>query len=163
MEKINIGKIINVVGLKGEVKVYSYSNSKERYENLKSIYVESDKYEIEKVRFNKEIVVLKFLNINDRTSAEELKGKDLFINESELAKLPDDEYYVRDMIGITVIEADGNILGTLKDVIQNKAQDLYEVEMADGKTALIPAVEEFILDIDIENKQMVVKLIDGLI
>ena len=163
MEKINIGKIVNAVGLKGEVKIYNFSNSKERYESLKSIYVENDEHEIEKVRFNKEIVVLKLLNINDRTSAEALKGKDIFINESELAKLPDGEYYVRDMIGITVVESDGNVLGTLKDVIQNKAQDLYEVEMADGKTALIPAVEEFILNIDIANKQMVVKLIEGLI
>ena len=163
MEKINIGKIVNAVGLKGEVKIYNYSNAKERYEGLGIICVENENYEIEKVRYNKDMVILKLLGINDRTSAEELKGKDLFINESELAELPEGEYYVRDMIGISVVENDGSTLGILSNVIQNKAQDLYEVEMSDGKTILIPAVEEFILDIDIDAKRMIVKLIDGLV
>ena len=163
MEKINIGKIVNAVGLKGEVKVYNYSSSKERYENLTSIYVEKDEYEIENVRYNKDAVILKLTGISDRNAAESLKAKDLFISESDLAELADGEYYVRDMIGISVTCDDGSMLGVLSDVIQNKAQDLYEVELPDGRKVLIPAVEEFILNIDIKNKQMVVKLIEGLI
>jgi len=162
MEKINIGKIVNAVGLKGEVKIYNYSNSKERYEDLSSIYVENKRHEIEKVRYNRDVVILKLSEIDDRNAAELVKGKDIFIDESDLAELSEGEYYVRDMIGITVVESDDTVLGTLKDVIQNKAQDLYEIETPDGRTILIPAVEEFILNIDIENKIMTVKLIEGL-
>jgi len=163
MEKINIGKIVNAVGLKGEVKVYSYSNSKERYEDLTRIYVEKEEYKIEKVRYNKDVVILKLVDVDDRTTAESMKNKDIFIDESDLAELPDDEYYVRDMLGISVVTDDGRTLGILSDVIQNKAQDLYEVEMPDGRKILIPAVAEFILNVDIANKQMTVKLIEGLI
>jgi 16S rRNA processing protein RimM len=163
MDKINIGKIVNVVGLKGEVKIFNFSSSKERYEKLRSIYIEDQKYEIEKVRYNKNTVILKLFDTNDRTSAEVLKDKNIFISESDLAKLPEGEYYVRDMIGMTVICDDETAIGTLKDVLQNKGHDLYEIEMQDGKMILVPAVEEFILNIDIEKKQMNIKLIEGLI
>jgi 16S rRNA processing protein RimM len=162
MEQVKIGKIVNAVGMKGEVKVYPYSRSKERYGQLGSVYVENNKYEIEKVRFNKDIVILKFSEINDRNAAEEAKGKDIYIDEASLPKLPAGEYYIRDMIGLSVVDDTGNLLGCLSDVIQNSAQDLYEVERKDGKKILIPAVEEFILNVDIEKKQIDVKLIEGL-
>jgi 16S rRNA processing protein RimM len=162
MEKINIGKIVNAVGLKGEVKVYSYSGSKERYQERKRIYVENTEHQIEKSRRNKDIVILKLSGINDRGAAEDAKGKDIYINESDLEPLPEGEYYIRDLIGLTVTEDTGNVLGKLSNVIQNSAQDLYEIETPDGKKILIPAVEEFILNIDIENKQIDVKLIEGL-
>lgn len=163
MEKIQIGKIVNAVGLKGEVKVYNYSRSKERYEELESIYVENTEYKIEHVRYNKEIVILKLSGINDRNAAEAAKGKDLYIDGSDLPVLSEGEYYVRDMIGLSVVDDAGNVLGRLSDVIQNSAQDLYEVEMKDGKKILIPAVEEFILNIDMEKRQIDVKPIEGLI
>ena len=163
MEKIQIGKIVKAVGIKGEVKVYSYSNSEERYEEKQHIYVENVKYTIEKSRFSKNIATLKLSGIDDRNAAEALKDSDIYIDESDLPVLSDGEYYIRDMIGITVVDDKGNTIGRLSDVIQNSAQDLYEVEMEDGKKILIPAVEEFILSIDIESKQMNVKLIEGLI
>ena len=163
MEKISIGKIVNAAGLKGEVKVYNYSGSKERYQQLRSIYVENTEHEIEKARYHKEIVILKLSGINDRNAAEEAKGKGIYINESDLPALSEGEYYIRDMIGLTVVDDTGNVLGKLSDVIQNSAQDLYEVEMTDGRKILIPAVEEFILNIDIEKRQMDVKLIEGLV
>ena len=163
MEKIQIGKIVNVAGLKGEVKIVNYSGSKERYQELESIYIENAEHKIEKVRYNKDVVILKLSGIDDRNAAEEARGKDIYISESDLPELSEGEYYIRDMIGISVVDDTGNVLGNLSDVIQNRAQDLYEVEMKDGKKILIPAVEEFILNIDIEKKQMDVKLIEGLI
>jgi len=163
MDKIQIGIIVNAVGLKGEVKIVNYSNSKERYQELESIYVENIVHKIEKVRYNKDLVILKLSGIDDRSTAEEAKGKGIYIDERDLPALSEGEYYIRDMIGLSVVDDTGHVLGKLSDVIQNSAQDLYEVEMKDGKKILIPAVEEFILNIDIEKKQMDVKLIEGLI
>ena len=93
MEKIKIGKIVNAVALRGEVKVYSYSDRKERYEELKEILVENKKgltpYEIQGVRYQKNIVILKLKGVDDRNAAEALKERDIYITEADLPELPD--------------------------------------------------------------------------
>lgn len=163
MEKIGIGMIVKAVGLKGEVKVYGYSGSKESFSGLERVFAGEDEYVVESVRFLRENVILKLSGISDRTAAEGLKGREIFISDTMLPKLPEGTYYIRDLIGFSVIQETGAILGRLGDVIQGSAQDLYEVEMENGKKALIPAVEEFILAIDTGNKSITVKLIEGLI
>lgn len=163
MEKIKIGQIVNAVALRGEVKVYNYSDYKERYEELDYIYVEEKKTNIEKVRYMNEMVILKLEGANDRNAAEALKGKSVFIGEDQLRVLPEDTYYVRDLIGLEIKDQDDNKIGKLKDVIQNSAQDLYEIELESKNTTLIPAVEEFILDINVKEKFIKVKLIEGML
>ena len=163
MGRIKIGKIVNASGLKGEVRVYNYSGSRERYNELKSIFVEDVEHDIEKVRYVRDLVVLKLSGIDSRDAADGARGGDVYIDEKDLPDLPEGAYYIRDMIGITVDDERGNTIGTLSDVIQGRAQDLYEVDMADGRKALIPAVEEFITGVDIEKRHMTVKLIEGLI
>jgi len=163
MNKIKIGKIVNVAGLKGEVKIYNYSDSNERYARLNSIYVEDTAHRIEKVRYVKRAVILKLSGIDSREAAEEARGKDIYITEKDLPELAEDEYFIRDLIGVLVFDDAGNIIGELCNVIQNSAQDIYEIEMENGKKFLIPAVGEFILNIDIKAKRMDVKLIEGLI
>ena len=106
MEKIHVGKIVNAVALKGEVKVYTYSNP-ERYEEIKEIYVENKPHKIEKVRFQGNTVILKLSGIDDRNAAEACKGKEIYIAESELPALPEDTYYIRDLIGMDVVTEDG--------------------------------------------------------
>ena len=162
MEKIHVGKIVNAVALKGEVKVYTYSNP-ERYEEIKEIYVENKPYKIEKVRFQGNTVILKLSGIDDRNAAESCKGKEIYIAESELPALPEDTYYIRDLIGMDVVTEDGEKLGTLMDILQNTAQDVYEVRRESGKDILIPGVAEFILDIDVKERKITVKLPDGLL
>lgn len=162
MEKIKIGQVVNVVGLKGELKVYHYSDYKERFEELSEIYLDQRQVKIEGVRYMKEMVILKLEGISDRTEAEKHKGKDIFIDKQDVRVLPEDTYYIFDLIGLSVQDESGAVLGTLCDVIQNSSQDIYEIEKEDGKKFMIPAVEEFILNIDIENRVMTVKLIEGL-
>jgi 16S rRNA processing protein RimM len=163
MEKIKIGKVVNAVGLKGEVKVFNYSGSKDRFESLKTVYIGSAALEIEKVRYVKNTPVLKLAGVDDRNGAEGLKGEDVCICESDLPVLTEGEYFIRDMIGLSVYDEKGDLLGVLCDVIQNKGQDLYEIETGCGSKILIPAVEEFITGIDISVKRIDVKLIDGLV
>ena len=163
MEKIKIGQIVNAVALKGEVKVYNYSDYKERFEELDYIYAEENKIKIENVRYMKEMIILKLEGINDRNGAEALKGKDVYIGEDQLRALPEDTYYIRDLIGFEIKDQDNQRIGVLKDVIQNSAQDLYEIELENKKITLLPAVEEFILDINVQEKFIKVKLIEGLL
>ncbi|MCL1983559.1 MAG: ribosome maturation factor RimM [Clostridiales bacterium] len=164
METVLIGKIVNAVGLKGEVKLYSYSGQEGRLGELGHVFVEGARHEIEKARWAKgNVAVLKLSGIDDRAAAEGAKGKNVFINESDLPALPEGTYYVRDMIGLPVFDDAGGAIGELCDVVQSGAHDLYEVEMKDGKKILIPAVEEFVLSVDIAKKRIDVKIIEGLV
>ena len=162
MEKIKIGKIVNVVALKGEVKVYTYSEPY-RYEEIDSVYVENEKRNIEKVRFQGNMVILKLSGIDDRNAAEAQKEKYLYITEDQLPQLPEDEYYIRDLVGMDVVSEEGEKYGVLSDVLQNTAQDVYEVKRENGKALLIPGVKEFILDVNMEEKKIIVRLPDGLL
>ena len=162
MEKILMGKIVNVVGLKGEVKVYSYTDRNERFEELESIWLENKVYNIENVRYQNKVVILKLEGINDRNQAEAQRNKKVYIEETDLQELPEDTYYVRDLIGMEVVAESGK-LGTISDVIQNSAQDLYEVKTEEGKKVYIPVVKQFVLDVDMDSRIVKVELPEGLL
>lgn len=163
LNRFRLGQIVNAVGLKGESKVYPYTDYKERFEELDSLYIENTVYEIEKVRYMGEMAVIKFAGISNRNDAEALKGKYLYIDRENARTLGEDEYFVPDLIGIDVKDEEGKFIGKICDVIQNSAQDVYEIEISKGKTFMIPAVGEFILNVDINNKEMIVRLIEGMI
>ena len=168
MEKIKIGKIVNAVALRGEVKVYSYSDRKERYEALKEILVEQKKgftpYEIQNVRYQKNIVILKLRGVDDRNAAEALKERDIYITEADLPELPDDTFYVRDLMGCTVLDGrTGGKLGVIKEVLQGAAQDVYVITLLSGKETMIPAVAEFVKKVDMAQRIVTVALIPGFI
>ena len=163
MEKYKIGKIVNAVGLKGEVKVYNYSDYKERFEEIDTVFVEDKKYIILNTRYMKDVAILKLQGVEDRNGAEALKNKDLYITEEMLRTLPEDTYYIKDLIGIKVIDSNDQYVGIISDVLKNNAQDLYEIELENKKKFLLPAVEEFVLNINMDEKTMKVKLIEGLL
>lgn len=163
MEKILIGKIVNVVGLRGDVKVYNYSDSIQIYEETPEIFVGDKLTKIEKARLQKNMVVLKLEGINDRDAAERLRGTELYITEADLPELPEGQFYVRDLIGMTVKEENGSVLGAVTDVIQNTAQDIFEVEMENTKRIMIPKVDQFVLDINGDSREITVRLIDGML
>ncbi len=163
MEKILIGKIVNAVGLKGEIKVYCYTDRKEQFETLGSVWLEEESCAIERVRYQGNVVILKIRGIDDRNAAEKQKGKGVFIEESDLAELPEDTYYIRDLLGAEVRLEDESLIGTLSDVVQNSAQDLYEIRQEDGRKVLLPVVKEFVLKIQPEEGVIYVKLPDGLL
>ena len=174
VEKIKIGKIVNAVALRGEVKVYHYSDYKERFEELEEILVERNaakkhamvSYEIEGVRYQKDMAILKLKGVNDRNAAEALKDCDVYITEADLRELPEDTFYIRDLIGCRVVNRSGNTeneeeIGVITDVLQNTAQDIYQVKTKTGKEVLIPAVGEFVKEINIDEKTVIVSLIPG--
>ncbi len=168
MEKIKIAKIVNAVGLKGEVKVYNYSDVRERFEELDEIIISSKKQEsvrkILNVRYQGNMVILSLEGIDDRNKAEAVKDFDVYITEDDLKVLPEDTFYVRDLIGMKVIdEGEYGEIGTLKDVLQNTSQDVYVVRTAEGRDVLIPAVKDFIRSVDQEKGVITTTLIPGFI
>ncbi|MGN0658342.1 MAG: ribosome maturation factor RimM [Emergencia sp.] len=164
MEKIKIGRIVNAVALRGEVKVYNYSGYRERYEELERIIVDEKEYEIEKVRYQQHMVILKLAGIDDRNGAEAMKNKDVFITEDDLAELPEDTFYIRDLIGLSVVdEESGEKLGVIKDVLQPSSQDVYVVSLEGGGEAMIPAVSTFVKEVSLEGGFVRVALIEGMI
>ena len=164
MEKVQIGQITAPVGIKGEIRVFPYTDRESRFSDIKKVYVgEGDlEYTIRKVRFDKGMAIILFDEIVDRNAAEKLRGKILYVSKDDY-KLDDDSYFLDDLIGITVQSEEGSVLGVLKDVIQYSYQDIYQVEKPDGKTFLVPAVKEFISKIDTKKKIMTIHVIDGLI
>lgn len=169
MEKIKIGKIVNAVGLKGEVKVYNYSDRRERYEELDRIIVGNKEYSIENVRYQNAMVILKLEGVDDRDGSEALKGKDVYITEEDLVELPEDTYYLRDIIGLDILDFEsGEKIGTLADVIQNAAQDIYRIALAEAteegsKEALVPVVSQFVREVNLEEGYIRIKFIEGMI
>ena len=169
MEKIKIGKIVSAQGLKGEVKVYNYSDRPERYEELREIILSGRKtpdrvMEIEKVRYQGNMVILKLKGIDDRNQSEALRDTDICITENDLKELPEDTFYVRDLIGMKVVDlGEYGELGTVKDVIQNTAQDVYLVSMPGGREIMIPAVKDFIKEVDKEERVIKTTLIPGFV
>lgn len=164
MEKIKIGRIVNAVALRGEVKVYNYSGYRERYEELSRIICEDKEYEIEKVRYQQHMVILKLAGVDDRNAAEAMKNKDVFITEDDLLELPEDTFYIKDLIGLDIIDIEKDEkIGTLKDVLQPSSQDVYVVKLLKGGDALIPVVSEFVKEVNIEDGYIKVQLIEGMI
>lgn len=163
LKRFKLGQIVNAVGLKGESKVYPYTDYKERFEELDSLYIENTLYNIEKVRYMGEMAIVKFEGVSDRNAAEALKGKYLYVDRENARELDEDEYFIPDLIGLEIKDEKGGVIGKLSDVIQNAAHDVYEIEMPDGRKFMIPAVGEFVLDVDMDSRVMTVRLIEGMI
>jgi 16S rRNA processing protein RimM len=165
---LKVGQIVNTQGIKGEVRVYPLTDYKERFEELEWVYMDTDtekKYYIEKVKYKSNLVILKFKGIDDINVAERFRDKYLTISKDNARALEEDTYLITDLIGLKVYTVEGEFIGTVKDVIQAAGNDVYEISSANtaGKSILIPAVGEFIKNVNLENDTMTVKVIEGLI
>ena len=163
-----VGKITGTQGLRGEVRVYPYTDGAERFEELEYLYFDKEltkKYEIEMVRDKKNMVVLKFVGVNTVEAAEKLKDQELYIDRNAQGReLEDGEHYIVDLIGLKVVDDERGELGILKDVLQNTAQDLYVVTLKDCKQELlIPVVDQFVRSIDLATGVITVHLLEGML
>ena len=163
-----IGKIVNTQGLKGDLRLIADTDDSNRFELLDYVLLENPndkslaKYQIEKVWYNKCFVVLKFKGIDNITDAEKLKNFDIKIPVELGIKLQEDEYYIRDLYDLEVYDENNNILGKLTDVLNTGSNDVYVVSNKEKGELLLPAIKECILKIDIENKKMLVHVMEGL-
>lgn len=166
-----VGKIVNTHGLKGELKIYQYTSDKTDFEEFEYILVKQspllndDNYyrlNVEWVRYVKNMVLIKLLYLNDINDVLPLKDKDVFYPRNEYLLPEEGSYFITDLIGLEVYNGDSKI-GKIKDVLQNTTQDIYVISTENNNDVMIPAVKEFIKNVDIEGGRMDVEVIEGLI
>ena len=164
---LQVGIITSTHGVRGEVKVYPTTDDPRRFRRLKEVVLDTDKekmnLEIEGVKFFKQFVILKFKGLDNINDIEKYRQKSLYVTRKNAVRLQRDEYFIADLIGLKVQDEDGKELGTVKDVIETGANDVYEVEMTDGKSLLLPAIKQCILNVDVENGTMQVHVLEGLL
>ena len=164
---LQIGVITTTHGIRGEVKVYPTTDDVHRVEELNSLLLDTGReyreLEIQNVKYFKQYAILKFRGIDNINDIEKYKGKSLYVTRENAQHLDEDEYYIADLIGMDVVLEDGSKFGTLKDVMETGANDVYVVEDTKGAEVLLPAIKECILDVDVEKNVMTIHLMKGLI
>lgn len=166
-EYFEIGQIVNTSGLKGVIKVKPFTDDITKFNNLKTIYIsikkELKEFKIEQVRFNKNMVFLKLEGIDRVEEAESYRNLYLKIKRDKNEKLEEDSYYIVDIIGSKVYTDLQEELGEIVDVFSTKSNDVYVVKDSLGKQILLPAIKDVIKNVDIQNKKIIVHLLEGLI
>lgn len=164
---LRVGVIASTHGLKGEVKVFPTTDDVRRFSSLKHCKLDTGSgfldLKIQSVKFFKQFAILKFKDIDHINDIEKYRGKDLWITRENAVELEDDEYFIADLIGLSVYTDTGELFGELKDVIKTGANDVYVVLTMQGKEVLLPATKECILDIDLSKKRIVVHILKGLL
>jgi 16S rRNA processing protein RimM len=155
-----IAKINSAEGDKGFLKITPYSDDSDRFKNLKNVFIdfwgEKKIFSLQSVMTKKGNILIKFKGFDDRESVEILKDREVFVDEKNLIKLPRDHYFIHDVIGSDVF-CNGIKYGSVVDVYSLNANDVYVIKKIDNKEILIPAVQEFIENIDVHKKVLVLK------
>ncbi len=166
IELLQVGAIIKTHGIRGEVKVYPLTDDVNRFKTLKEVVLEPESdnitLEIEGVKFQKNLVILKFKGYDNINDIEMHVKKGVFVTRDNAVELEEDEYFVADLIGLNVVTDDGEDFGVIKDVLHTGANDVYVIDH-DDKDVLVPAIKECILDVSIDDKVMKIHLMKGLV
>ena len=166
-ELYQVGAITQTHGIRGEVKVFPMTDDVSRFKNMKELILDTGKeqivLEVTSARPQKNLVILKFKGIDNINDVEKYRKKSLYVTRENAVKLKKDEYFIADLIGMKVSTDEGEELGTLSDVMQTGANDVYVISMTDGEEVLVPAIRDCIRDVDVEQGQMCVHLLPGLL
>ena len=164
---LEIGQIVNTFGIKGMVKIKPFTDDIRRFDDLKKVYIENNKsrkeYEIEEVKYHKEMVLIKFKGVETVEQAELLRNYYLKVKREDEPELDDGTFYIVDLLGLEVCSDEGNLLGKLEDIYNTGSNDIYVVKNELGKQLLLPAISDVIKDINLDEKRIVVHILNGLI
>lgn len=164
IEYLKVGKIVSTQGLKGEVRVYTFADDIKRFDDLKEFYLEKkEKFEVERVRYKGNMVIMKIKGIDVIEDTQRLMNKFMYVSRENSRELDEDEYFISDMIGIKAYTVSGEYIGVLDDVLQYSANDVYVIKNDEGKEFLIPALYKFVPTIDMNERKMIIDPIKGMI
>lgn len=165
MEFLEVGKIINTHGLRGDVKVTAWTDTPEDFEDIPKVYIKrktgDEILTVSKIKYQKNNLIIKFKEINDINEAEKYKGITIYADRDDLWELEDGVYYIADLIGLDVYDENGKI-GVIADVFNTGANDIYDVKREGKKNLLLPVIDDVVRDIDLENKRITVHVMEGL-
>ncbi len=165
MDLIEAGKIVKTCGLKGRMKVLSYLESDDILNSLEEIFVRKgmqvETLKLKDIRISGKCFFLDVEGISDLEQAKALVGCEVLIPGDKLKALPDDEYYWRDLIGFEVVAEDGYFIGKIETIFPTGSNDVFVCTGGD-REILLPAIADVVQNIDMEQKRMVVRLLEGL-
>lgn len=165
-ELLKVGVITTTHGVRGEVKVFPTTDDPARFKKLKTVILDNGRekaeLEIEQVKFFKNLVIIKFKGINDINDVEKYRKAGLFVTRANAVKLNKDEYFIADLIGLSVTSDEGELLGEIIDVLQTGANDVYVIHKEGAEDLLLPAIRDCVKKVDIEEGDMEVHLLPGL-
>lgn len=163
---LKVGIISNTHGIRGEIKVFPTTDDPKRYLDLEEVILDTGKekmkMEIEKVRFYKNMVILKFRGIDDINEVLPYRQKSLYVTREQAVPLKEDEYFIADLIGLAAVSDEGEDLGEVSDVIQSAANDIYVIKKKGMPELLVPAIKDCIKKVDVKAGSMEIHLLPGL-
>ncbi len=160
-EYLEAGKIVNIHGIKGEVKIMPYTDFPELLCEFDRLFLDKKEIFIEKSRVAKNMVIAKIQGIDTPEQAEKLRNKVLYMHRDDL-ELDDNTYFIQDLIGIEVKDVDtGFVYGKITDVMQTGANDVYVIH-GNNKEYLVPAIADVIVSTDVNENLMLIKPLEGL-
>jgi 16S rRNA processing protein RimM len=166
-DMLRVGVITATHGLKGEMKVYPTTDDPKRYDDLKEVVLATKRgnldLTVERVKYFKQFVIVKF---KDYDSIDDIQGfikQDIYVTRDNAVALDEGEFFICDLVGLDVVDENDEKLGTLKDIMQTGANDVYVVTMEDGKEFLIPSIPQCILEKNPEGGYIRVHLLEGLL
>lgn len=164
---LQVGAFTKTHGIHGEIKLFPMTDDVKRFKKLKKAIVDTGKdkieVEVEGAKFFKQFVILKLKDIDSIEMAEKFCGKGLFVTRENAVKLAKDEYFIADLIDIDVYNEEDKHIGIINDVIQTGANDVYVITMDDGRELLLPAIKECVLSVDMNNRKIVIHILEGLL
>lgn len=164
--QLEVGKIINTHGLRGEVKVVTWTDYPEVFEEIEFLYVHKktgdERLDIKNIKYQKNNIIVKFSQINDINEAEKYKNMVLYVDREQLPPLPEGMNYIVDLIGLEVYNEENEKIGVIADVFNTGANDIYDVKRDGKKNLLLPVIDECVKEVDIENGRVVVNVMEGL-
>lgn len=165
--RFQVGVITSTHGIKGEVKVYPTTDDPGRFRRLKEVILDSGKgdvvLKIESVKFFKQFVILKFEGLDTPEEAAKYRQKSLYVTRENAVRLGRDEYFIADLMGLKVLDETGEEIGVLREVLETGANDVYIIDLKDGRELLLPAIKECVLRVDVEAGQMQIHILEGLL
>ena len=163
---LRVGVITAPHGVRGEVRVYPTTDDPQRFRDLKEVLIDGGSLTsaaIERVRFHRNMVILKLKGVDTPEQAELLRRKDLLIRREDALPLAENEFFIADLIGLAVVTDEGETLGKLTDVIRTGANDVYVVKSDRYGEVLIPVIPDSKIRTDLASGTMTVRLLPGLI
>ena len=165
MDFLEVGKIINTHGLRGEVKIVTWTDSPEVFEELTFVIAKmrgvETRLDLKNIKYQKNNIIASFSQLTSIEEAEKLKNATLLVPREELGELPEGVYYIADLIGCEVFDKNGKI-GDLADVFGTGSNDVYDIKREGKKNLLVPIIDGVLENVDIENKKIIIEIPKGL-
>lgn len=163
---LQVGVITTTHGIRGEVKVFPTTDDANRFKQLKQVILDNGKekrdLEIVSVKFFKNQVIVKFKGLDNINDVEKYRKAGLYVTRENAVPLRENEYFIADLIGLAAVSDEGEELGTVTDVLQTGANDVYVIGKTGNAELLVPAIRDCIKAVDLEEKKMTIHLLPGL-